>query len=77
MKLFTKPGCGKCDYVKKYMPDEAPVQIYDISTREGLAELAWCQLVRTAEKELPILVARDGHAITGSIQVVKHLKDYC
>lgn len=62
MKLFTKPGCQKCDYIKKeFNLEDLGVEILDIETVEGLALLAWYELVRTAEKELPILLITDNH----------------
>ncbi len=76
MKLFTKPGCDKCDYVKQFIPKQAHVTTYDITDAEGLAELAFYELVSVAEKELPILL-RDGKAITGAIHVKKALQGYC
>lgn len=76
MKLFTKPGCDKCDYVKKFIPDKNDVKTYNITTPEGLAELAFYELVTVAEKELPILL-KDGQAYTGAINVRKVLQNYC
>lgn len=76
MKLFTKPGCDKCDYVKKFINKESEVKTYDIATSEGLAELAYYELVGVAEKELPILL-KDGRTITGAINVRKILQNYC
>jgi hypothetical protein len=69
MKLFTKPGCDKCDWVKANMPEGATVATHDILTSEGLAELAFHELVSTAEKQLPILRLRDGSVVTGAVQI--------
>jgi hypothetical protein len=69
MKLFTKPGCEKCDWVKANLPEGAAVTTHDILTAEGLAELAFHELVTTAEKQLPILRLRDGEIVTGAIQI--------
>jgi hypothetical protein len=77
MKLFTKPGCKKCDYVKQFIPRETEIQTYNIATAEGLAELAYNELVSVAERELPILVVREGQPITGAIKIKKAFKDYC
>lgn len=77
MKLFTKPGCEKCDWVKKGLPEEVEVNSYDIMTSEGLAELAYWELVGLAEKELPILLTREGKVVTGAIRISKELKGSC
>ncbi len=69
MKLFTKPGCEKCDWVKANLPEGATVATHDILTAEGLAELAYHELVATAEKQLPILRLRDGSVVTGAVQI--------
>ena len=73
MKLFTKPGCEKCDWVKANLPAGAAVATHDILTAEGLAELAFYELVSTAEKQLPILRLPDGRIVTGAIQIRKEL----
>ena len=73
MKLFTKPGCEKCDWVKANMPEGVTVATHDILTAAGLAELAFHELVSTAEKQLPILRLRDGKIVTGAIQIRKEL----
>ena len=69
MKLFTKPGCEKCDWVKANLPEGAAVATHDILTAEGLAELAFHELVATAEKQLPILRLRDGSVVTGAVAI--------
>jgi len=73
MKLFTKPGCEKCDWVKANLPEGAAVATHDILTAEGLAELAFHELVSTAEKQLPILRLHDGRIVTGAIQIKNQL----
>jgi hypothetical protein len=79
MKLFTKPGCEKCDWVKERMPEAAlkRVDSYDIMTADGLAELAYCELVGVAEKQLPILLTRDGKVVTGAIRINKEIEGTC
>jgi hypothetical protein len=77
MKLFTKPGCEKCDWVKDNLPAGADVALHDILTADGLAELAFHELVATAEKQLPILRLRDGKIVTGAIQIRKELAAAC
>ena len=71
MKLFTKPGCEKCDWVKERMPREVreSVDSFDIMTAEGLAELAYHELVGVAEKQLPILLTEEGKVVTGAIRI--------
>jgi len=73
MKLFTKPGCEKCDWVKANMPEGVAVATHDILTADGLAELAFHELVSTAEKQLPILRLRDGSIVTGAVQIRREL----
>ena len=77
MKLFTKPGCEKCDWVKANMPESMNISTHDIHTAEGLAELAFHELVSAAEKQLPILRLRDGKIVTGAIQIRKELTANC
>lgn len=79
MKLFTKPGCEKCDWVKERMPEEArgSVNSFDILTAEGLAELAYNELVGVAEKQLPILLTREGKVVTGAIRINKEIQGNC
>ena len=73
MKLFTKPGCEKCDWVKANLPEGVNVATHDILTAEGLAELAFHELVSIAEKQLPILRLRGGEIVTGAIQIRREL----
>lgn len=79
MKLFTKPGCEKCDWVKGQMPAAVKdaVESVDIMTAEGLAELAYHELVTIAEKQLPILVTPEGKVVTGAIKINKELQGTC
>ncbi len=69
MILFTKPNCEKCNFVKRDLPAGMDVTTLDISTRDGLAELAFRGLVSVAERELPILVTDDGAHVAGAIRV--------
>ena len=73
MKLFTKPGCEKCDWVKANMPEGLTVASYDILSSEGLAELAWHELVGIAERELPILVTPAGKVVTGAVRIRREM----
>ncbi len=79
MKLFTKPGCEKCDWVKGKMPETAKDQVdaFDIMTAEGLAELAYHELVGVAEKQLPILLTSEGKIVTGAIKISREIKGNC
>lgn len=76
MKLFTKPGCEKCDWVKGQMPEEARERVdsFDIMTADGLAELAYHELVGIAEKKLPILLTREGKVVTGAIRINREIQ---
>jgi hypothetical protein len=73
MTLFTKTGCQKCSYIKKHIPSHLEVRTYDVQTPEGLAELAYLELVPTAEKALPILVHGD-KVITGAINIKREIQ---
>ncbi|MFC1657353.1 hypothetical protein ACFL2P_02130 [Candidatus Moduliflexota bacterium] len=79
MKLFTKPGCEKCDWVKDRMPEEAKERVnsFDILTADGLAELAYHELVGVAEKQLPILLTREGKVVTGAIRINREITGTC
>lgn len=79
MKLFTKPGCEKCDWVKGQMTeaDRNSVDAFDIMTAEGLAELAYHELVAIAEKQLPILLTKEGRIVTGAIRISREIKGTC
>ena len=74
-KLFTKKGCDKCDYVKRYIPKQLELKTHDVQSIDGLAELAELSLIGLAEKELPILVTAD-KVITGAINIKKELSKY-
>jgi hypothetical protein len=74
MILFTKKGCQKCDYVKQQIPAALEIITYDIETPEGLAELAYLELVPLAEKALPILVKSDNGVITGAINIKQEIQ---
>ena len=75
MTLFTKKGCKKCSYIKKQIPSHLNVKTYDVQTAEGLAELAYLELVPTAEKALPILVHGE-KIITGAININREILRY-
>ena len=77
MILFTKQECGKCDYVKDHFDlDSMGVQIDELtdSNADALANLAYFELVDTAEKHLPILVTEDEQKITGAIKISQYLR---
>lgn len=78
--LFTKDGCGKCDYVKNHVelekfPDLRVFKLDDANP-EALAMLAYFECVSIAEKQMPILVSDDGEVITGAVHIRKHLTDH-
>lgn len=77
--LFTKPGCGKCDWVKNKvdlgtMPD-VNVMTLDEDNPEALAMLAYFGCVTLSEKKLPILVSGTGDVITGAIPIANYLSE--
>ena len=74
--LFTKDGCGKCDWVKNQidldgMPEVKIMQL-DSENSEALALLAYYECVALSEKKLPILVSDQMEIITS----VGDLKNY-
>ncbi len=74
--LFTKDGCGKCDWVKSRINvgqmQNVQVLNLDGNNSEALAMLAYFECVNLAEKKLPILVNDSGDVITGAV----HIKNY-
>jgi hypothetical protein len=74
--LFTKDGCGKCDWVKNQidldgMPEVKIMQL-DSENSEALALLAYYECVALSEKKLPILVSDQMEIITS----VGDIKNY-
>lgn len=67
--LFTKPGCQKCDYIKERIPPALNVSLVDTSTPEGLAEVAYYELLG---KHTPILVV-DDEVTEGAIAIMARL----
>ena len=59
--LFTKEGCGKCDWVKTNVDLESMKDVTVMSLNrddpEALALLAYYECVTLSEKKLPILVS--------------------
>lgn len=79
--LFTKQGCGKCEWVKskvdlRSMSDVRVMQI-DEEDPEALAMLAYFECVSLSEKNLPILVSDECGIITGAAHIRKYLVDRC
>ena len=67
MTLFTKSLCSACQEIKKEFDlDALGIEVEEIGPHnpDALANLAWHELVETAEKNLPILVLNDSSAIT-------------
>ncbi|MGC8660774.1 MAG: hypothetical protein ACP5U1_17055 [Desulfomonilaceae bacterium] len=66
--LFTKDGCGKCDWVKKQVDlseiEDVKVMQLDSDNSDALALLAYFECVALSEKKLPILVCDDRKVIT-------------
>jgi len=79
--LFTKQGCGKCDWVKDKvdlgkLPD-LNVMTLGEDNPEALAMLAYFGCVSLSEKKLPILVSGQGEMITGAIPIANFLSERC
>ncbi|MFH0822442.1 MAG: glutaredoxin domain-containing protein [Pseudomonadota bacterium] len=77
--LFTKDGCGKCEWVKNHV-DLSGVDSFqeihlDADDAESLAMLAYYECVTLAEKKMPILIDDSGEIITGAIRIRNHLKE--
>ncbi len=74
--LFTKLGCGKCDWVKNQVDldgiSDVKVMQLDSENSEALALLAYYECVGLSEKKLPILVSDDSEIITS----VGDIKNY-
>lgn len=79
--LFTKEGCGKCDWVKKHVDldrlENVQVMQLDGEDPEPLAMLAYFECVTLSEKRLPILVSEDSEIITGAGHIRKYLIEHC
>ena len=78
MKLFTKPACDKCEFIKsKFNLEEIGVIEQRLTTDNpvALAELAYYECVELAERELPILVTEDSQIFTGAINIKNYLRD--
>jgi len=76
LTLFTKEGCEKCEYVKKNVDLKrlgVKVEVLSPDNPESLAHLAWHELVRVAETQLPILVLDDNSTLTGAIRIKNYL----
>ncbi|MDQ1240283.1 MAG: hypothetical protein QG577_2469 [Thermodesulfobacteriota bacterium] len=79
--LFTKEGCGKCDWVKQNINLSSitglKVMQLDADNSEALAMLAYYECVSLSEKKLPILVSEDKEIITGVGYIRKYLQERC
>jgi hypothetical protein len=79
--LFTKQGCGKCDWVKSNVDlqslDDVTVMQLDFENPEALALLAYYECVSLSEKQLPILVSDAHEVVTGVGHIRKYLETYC
>jgi len=76
LTLFTKEGCAKCAYVKKSVDLKklgVREEILGADNPDSLAHLAWHELVRVAETQLPILVLDNNTSITGAIRIKNYL----
>lgn len=79
--LFTKQGCGKCDWVKSHVDLQSlngvTVMQLDQENIEALAMLAYYECVSLSEKQLPILVSNDREVITGAAHIRRYLETHC
>jgi uncharacterized protein YaeQ len=75
--LFTKQGCGKCEWIKKKVDlasiKNVRVMQIDEEDPEALAMLAYFECVNLSEKSLPILVSEETGVITGAGHIRKFL----
>lgn len=78
--LFTKQGCGKCDWVKNQVDldnmSELKVLQLDSENSEALALLAYYECVALSEKKLPILVSDDQEVITSVGDIKNYLLNH-
>ncbi|MCX5872733.1 MAG: hypothetical protein NTY51_05795 [Deltaproteobacteria bacterium] len=78
--LFTKQGCGKCDWVKNQVDldnmSEIKVMQLDSENSEALALLAYYECVALSEKKLPILVSDDQEVITSVGDIKNYLLNH-
>ncbi len=78
--LFTKQGCGKCDWIKSNVDLDTMQNVRVLTLGddpEALALLAYYECVSISEKQLPILVSDTREVITGAGQIRKHLQKNC
>ncbi len=79
--LFTKEGCGKCDWVKANVDlgsmKDLTVMTLNREDPEALALLAYYECVSLSEKKLPILVSDSEDVITGAVNIRKYLTKHC
>jgi hypothetical protein len=79
--LFTKEGCGKCDWVKGKVDldsmENVQVMQLDGENPEALAMLAYFECVTLSEKKLPILVSDESTIITGAGHIRNYLLEKC
>lgn len=77
--LFTKQGCGKCDWIKRTMDIDSmknvTVMQLDEDNSEALALLAYYECVTLSEKKLPILVSERREIVTGAGHIRKYLQE--
>jgi hypothetical protein len=80
--LFTKPGCGACDWVKSNvnLSEIKDLEIYNLDgeNSEALAMLAYYELVTLSEKNLPILLDDEcdpKKIVTGPDYIKKYLEE--
>lgn len=70
MKLFTKPNCPKCDWVKTKV-DLNNVEVVNADEPRGMAELAYYELFG---EPMPILILDNDEVVTGAIKIKKAIE---
>lgn len=73
MKLFTKQNCQNCEWVKERLLSTDNIEIIDCESTNGLAEMAYYEIISIAEKRLPILVT-DDEIIVGTIAIKNYVE---
>jgi len=76
--LFTKQGCGKCDWVKRNinLDSISGLKVMQLGDDpDALAMLAYYECVSLSEKQLPILVSENRDIITGVGHIRKYLEE--
>ncbi len=78
MILFSSPGCEKCKIVKESFDLKSiGVRVEELTedNADGLAMLAWYELVKKAEEGLPLFHdEKQGLTLQGAENITKYLQ---